>query len=41
MKKFNILGVYWKIQVLRGFTKNQYKEGIALKGGGGLDSLPT
>ena len=30
MKNYNILGVHWKIQLLEvGFTKNQYKGGIA------------
>ena len=35
MKNFNILGVHWKIWLLGGATKNQYKGGIALKGGFG------
>ena len=34
MKNFNILGFHWKIELLgRGFTKNEYRGGIALKGG--------
>ena len=27
MKNFNIFGVHWKIQLLGGFTKNQYRGG--------------
>ena len=39
MKKFNIIGVHWKIQIFKGvgFTKNQYTGGKLPKkeGGGG------
>ena len=36
MKNFNILGVHWTIRLLGGggeLTKNQYRVGIAWKGG--------
>ena len=33
MKKFNILGVHWKIRFLEGVTKNQYRGGDYLKRG--------
>ena len=37
MKNFNILGVHWKIQFLRGVTKHLYRKGeIAQKRGTGL-----
>ena len=39
MKKFNILGIHWKIRLSRGreFTKNWYRLWDCLKeGGGGL-----
>ena len=40
MKNYNILGVHWKIQLLGvGVTKNQYRRGDCVKGGGSLDSL--
>ena len=39
MKNFNILGVHWKIRLLGGFTKNQYRGGDCPKRGKGLDSL--
>ena len=40
MKNLNILGVHWKMWLLKGvgFTKNQYRGGIAQKGGA-LDIL--
>ena len=47
MKNFNILGVHWTIRLLGGggeLTKNQYRVGIAWKGGlggvfeGGVDT---
>ena len=34
MKNYNILGVKWKTQLIRGgFTKNQYRGGFPKKGG--------
>ena len=33
MKNFNIFGVHWKIRLLGGFTKNQYRGGNCLKRG--------
>ena len=33
MKNFNILGVHWKFQPLRGVTKNQYRCRDCWKGG--------
>ena len=38
MKNFNILGVHWKVQLLGGFMKNQYRGWDCLKRWG-LDSL--
>ena len=35
MKNFNILGVHWKVQLLGGFMKNQYRGWDCLKRGGG------
>ena len=34
LKNFNILGVHWKILLLRGVTKNQYRGEDCLKRGG-------
>ena len=39
MKNVNILGVHWKIRLLGGVSKNQYRGG-GLPKKGGLDSLP-
>ena len=39
MKNFNILGVHWKIRLLGGVTKNQYRAGDCQKKKGGLEQF--